>query len=374
MKLTKLLLVIMAAAIIALALGSNGLAFHEEGVAYCAGCHSMHFSEQGQAPANGVRDSNGYLLKYGDSTNTCLNCHQRYGQFSGGEGYGGGGDFYWITKDFNWVAHNRARASLGEDHGHSLVSPARGWEADVTPGYAPGGNFSSANLSCASCHDPHGKGDAPLLLRNNDPDYFGANFPAAPVMVSAGRSTTPGDDGEARDDNHSAYGSGMSEWCAGCHTTFLGGRLNQMHPAGVANGALGQEIADNYNGYISTDEPDASTATPYWEIVPFETGQALADLEIDFQGPATAGGRVMCLTCHRAHATAFQYATRWDTTTELIAHSHPNGGVPPDADHPEEADNSSAADKINSYYGRTFVESQRSLCNKCHRQDGVHSG
>jgi hypothetical protein len=99
MKLIRLLLVIMAAAVITLALGGNGLAFHEEGVAYCAGCHTMHNSIDGQ-PATDT--PGGYLLLSGSATSTCLRCHASYGQFDGGKGWGGGGDYYWITKDFSW--------------------------------------------------------------------------------------------------------------------------------------------------------------------------------------------------------------------------------------------------------------------------------
>lgn len=77
MKLIRLLLVIMAAAVIALALGGNALAFHEEGVAYCAGCHTMHNSQDGQAIVE--TGQGGYLLRQVDGGSTCLRCHAAYG-------------------------------------------------------------------------------------------------------------------------------------------------------------------------------------------------------------------------------------------------------------------------------------------------------
>jgi hypothetical protein len=71
----------------------------------------------------------------------------------------------------------------------------------------------------------------------------------------------------------------------------------------------------------------------------------------------------MCLTCHRAHASAFNNITRWDMEHEFLAEGWPTAanlvamGAVANAD----------------YYGRDvatdFGEYQRSLCNKCHVQD-----
>jgi nitrate reductase cytochrome c-type subunit len=71
----------------------------------------------------------------------------------------------------------------------------------------------------------------------------------------------------------------------------------------------------------------------------------------------------MCLTCHRAHASAFNDATRWDMTHELLAESWPTA-----------ANLVTMGAVANSpYYGRDiaadFGDYQRSLCNKCHVKD-----
>ncbi|NNF84014.1 MAG: hypothetical protein HKM29_02535 [Deltaproteobacteria bacterium] len=72
---------------------------------------------------------------------------------------------------------------------------------------------------------------------------------------------------------------------------------------------------------------------------------------------------MMCLTCHRAHASAFQSVGRWDFRATFIASSHPQAG---DA-------GASGNDEMDSYYGRhvdaQFGSYQRSLCNKCHLKD-----
>jgi cytochrome c553 len=363
MKLMKLLLVIMAAAVITLALGGSALAFHAGGVAYCAGCHTMHNSQDGQQ----ITDTpGGYLLLQVDASSACLRCHADYGQMTtDGSGYGSGGDYYWLKRTWTWTAHGHESSSKGESHGHSIIAADFGLpQGDQTLSKAPGGAFDSSTLSCASCHDPHGKGDAPLLLRNNASYANGtAIFPAGPVMATLSRRTTVGEGGYSTDSNHVAYGSGMSAWCAACHWTFDDGLNAHMHPT---NEALGTEHANNYNQYITSGDMSGGTdkTGKYLELVPFETGATdEADLDTSSTDGPDAGSKVACISCHRAHATAFQDSGRWDFHAEVLVDSHPDG-----AD-----DGSTPAEKLNSYYGRTistdFSEGQRSLCNKCHAQD-----
>ena len=84
---------------------SAALAFHDGGVAECAGCHTMHNSQDGALVDTDHPAGNAYLLNAGNATDTCLSCHAAYGQFDGGLGYGPGGDFYWVTKTWSWIAH-----------------------------------------------------------------------------------------------------------------------------------------------------------------------------------------------------------------------------------------------------------------------------
>ena len=68
----------------------------------------------------------------------------------------------------------------------------------------------------------------------------------------------------------------------------------------------------------------------------------------------------MCLTCHRAHSSAFRSIGRWDLDAVLLADSHPgpgDGGV-------------AGNDVQHSYYGRNipaeFGPDQGQFCEKCH--------
>jgi len=164
------------------------------------------------------------------------------------------------------------------------------------------------------------------------------------------------------DSSHPAYGSGMSEWCANCHSQYLASATK--HP--VSQPMNGQGA--NYNQYISTGNFTGTQATSWDPLVPFEdlTATTGADLNLaSTAGPATgAAAQVMCLTCHRAHASAHNNAGRWDFETEYLADSHAlvSPDVPASA-NPYYGDG--AAIDVVAKYGAY----QRSLCNKCHVQD-----
>ncbi len=347
---------------LALASGS-ALAFHDGGVAYCQGCHTMHNSQDGALVDPAHPNGNAYLLNFGNPSDTCLRCHAAYGQFANGTGYGPGGDFYWMTKTFTWDSHGNPRTSLGDTHGHNVISPAYGLTAEPTLTTAPGGDFLSQYLSCTSCHDPHGNQNFRLLYGGAlDPVYDGGRYDftaSAPLALGNGRRTI-NEDGWETDEHHTIYKSGMSEWCANCHSGMHDpSTTNFVHPT---SDDLGTAVANTYNGYISSDAvTGGDPATAYWGLVPFEAVNvdlALADPENYTQGPEPQD-QVMCLSCHRSHASAFADAGRWDFGATFIADSHPlitDGGA-------------TADDVANKYYLYTFVDNQRSLCNKCHAKD-----
>ena len=69
----------VAAALLTLAASGSAFAYHDGGVAYCEGCHTMHNSS-----GNAAMGKNGnatqlkgvnYLLQGSDQSSTCLNCH-----------------------------------------------------------------------------------------------------------------------------------------------------------------------------------------------------------------------------------------------------------------------------------------------------------
>jgi hypothetical protein len=165
------------------------------------------------------------------------------------------------------------------------------------------------------------------------------------------------------DATHPAYGAGMSEWCASCHGTYIND--NHKHPAG--NGETLNGEATNYNSYVATGDFTGVQATSYTPLVPFERQETdktvLAAARTSTAGPDSTDN-VMCLTCHRAHASAFNNITRWDMEHEMLYLE----GLP-------NAANLTAMGAVANadYYGRDiateFGTYQRSLCNKCHVKD-----
>ena len=404
----KKVLVFLLAATFGMA--GSALAFHEGGVGQCEGCHTMHNSNGGVAMTmNGtaIGTANAFLLQGSDQSSTCLNCHgegttnHSYHVATAGattDGsipaqFGPGGDFSWIT----------ASTVDGQNLGHNIVAADYngGLLADTTLTTAPGGTFDANNLACSSCHDPHGKyrilddgtvatGGAPIVESGS----YGA-IPAAGEAVGVyrllgGKSFTPESTGYAFDGatdppvavapnsyNNTttvggatvAYGSGMSEWCANCHAQMHNDAYptNLRHPAG--NGAtLPADIVANYNNYVKSGDMSGGT---YLALVPFETGKtssaadrtALAALAAT-PGLAATTDNVMCLSCHRAHASGFPSMLRWNQDNEFITDASGaytvNAGL------------GTAAQAQAAYYNTpasTWSVAQRSLCNKCHAKD-----
>jgi hypothetical protein len=369
-------------------------AFHKGGVGYCEGCHVLHKSSDEEARESDQVSSEELVmpgLRGSDPSSTCLRCHAEVGKFfnvmsQDGSSFTPAGDFYWLSKTFAWNANLTSYQSLGDNHGHNVVALDYGLNADPVRNSAPGGAYPSSAMGCTSCHNPHGgltgngnesdaisasgsyressssettAGNYRLLggIDYNSGGHANAVRFAHPAPVAAASPT----DWTETDTNHTAYGEGMSAWCGNCHSDFLDG--GNRHPTG-SNATLTSTFISNYNSYVKTGDITGTQTDAYLALVPFELGTAdtwLLDPSSS-SGPSQ-GANVMCLTCHRAHASAFQSAGRWDFETTFMADSHPmsgDGGV-------------TANDVLNSYYGRDMASDfgtyQRQFCNKCHLMD-----
>ena len=376
-------------------------AFHEGGSeTYCLGCHNI--SQVERTPDLTINEiisalPPGSTLKGSDPSSTCLQCHALPGAVQSvlsndGSKFTPGGDFYWLRKTFIWTRENHSFQSDADSHGHNVVAMDYGLNPDRRHSVAPGGRYPSSSLSCISCHDPHAtisvnestgstrsastvsaqgplegttKGNYRLLAGvgySNGSPGSGVTFAyGAPVAVADSSCWTE------TDSSHPAYGSDMSEWCANCHSAFLNSSnsiIGREHPSG--NGSkLTVDIAGNYNSYTRTGDFNGNEANAYLALVPFESGISNVHFLIpsSSSGPGLGNENVMCLTCHRAHASAFYKIGRWDFQATLLTDSHPQFGD----------GGTNGMDVLNSYYGRDiateFGQTQRQLCNKCHLKD-----
>jgi hypothetical protein len=384
-----------------LAAGS-AMAFHDGGVAKCSGCHSMHNSADNQRLADGGGAS---LMKGSDASSTCLNCHNKgsgYGVMStDGSAMTSGGDFFWLTATDYKVGRT---LQVGENRGHNVVAAdftllAEGNENNQdAPGSTSMASFAASDLGCTSCHDAHGQvgGGTRENVVVVQSGSYGNPLPtdtAGYENVVAGNFRLLGDTGyraggeggeidftftnpapvaKANGYRMTRYGSGMSEWCANCHGDFLGTGVGavEMHPAG--NDQTLGDLAANYNGYVRTGEFNAASTNGYDDLVPFETGETdnttMAAVEAGTGPAADAGANVMCLTCHRAHATAFNNAARWPFDATLVVEETFHNTQTPALDpslHSVAIYKDGATADMETNYGLY----QRSLCNKCHIQD-----
>ncbi len=422
MKILRPIFVILLPMALVIAMESGLAAFHAGGVGPCEGCHSMHNFNRGIqintfAPA--------YLLRQQDPSSTCLSCHERAGDIGPttyhvstpvNELLPGippkqltpAGDFGWLNKTFV-SAVTPTLVSPGERHGHNIVASDFIYLADGTYATAPGGSYPSFSLGCTSCHDPHGvyrrnQGGAisttgrPIagsgsFASSRDPDNdqsvgvyrmlggqgylpkslalvgalaFVYDPPAAVAPDRPNRS-------EAISQTRVAYGTGMSEWCRNCHPTMhtsaYPGTTGLLHPAG-SSAKLWVTKADYYNRYVKTGDLSGQPDKSYLSLVPFEEGTSdYAALKTHAKtddtwlaGPDSTGSQVMCLTCHRAHASGWDGMTRWNTKTEFITY---NGLY---AQEPY-AQGRNEAEATRAYYdmpASKFALNQDTLCNKCH--------
>jgi hypothetical protein len=92
-------------------------------------------------------------------------------------------------------------------------------------------------------------------------------------------------------------------------------------------------------------------------------------------GPSTGNEQVMCLSCHRAHATAWDHALRWNNPqsgTIVFGGQWPGVDSTGEAALPANAQGRTQAETRAAMYDRdptVYSPYQRVLCNKCHAKD-----
>ena len=410
MKIFKLSLILVA---VMFAISGTSFAFHSGGVAECIGCHEMH----GAAGPN--------LLQGSDNSSTCLICHGEPGQSSyhvltpdsqmptgvAPLNMSPGGDFGWIKKNYYFTIRGAANTELGDSHGHNIIAADEGLIQDATNATAPGGMFPAGQLTCTACHDMHGKGrylTSGAYSKTGQAIWTSGSYGALPTVLSHGSYATGvyrllrggGDtqDGvtfsnnppvavtnstynrsEFFSQNRTAYGSGMSVFCGTCHVDMHSTAGILRHPQNVA---MSGAIAGNYNSYVKSGDMTGSPATSYLSLVPFEEGLGYSTASINtlklhavtndsqLGGPTGGLSQVMCLSCHRAHASGFPESQKAQIESPFIIQD----GIYPGSDNAQSsiARGHSSQETAAAYYNRNvtkFSGYQRSLCNKCHAKD-----
>jgi predicted CXXCH cytochrome family protein len=432
MKGLKLSLMVLAATLLALGLSGMAYAFHSGGVAECEGCHSMHTPQAGGSFLLVGSDQSSTCLSCHQSADDTGPNGYHISTVDSKLGAGlsplqrtPGGDFAWVKKTYNYSYTDSAGLTTNYSEtggGHNIVAADFGYNAAT--GNAPGGTFPASQLACNSCHDPHGqfrrlqsgtiaKTGAPIYASGS---YFSstsgaaANEPTATEAVGVYRllagagytKATATFNGvpaakvpstynrtEATTQTRTVYGIATTggqvswgNWCATCHPGMhTNGGSNYVHPV---DQQLGGTIAGLYNSYVKSGDMGGSSTSSFLSLVPFAKNSAayltdLAPLAVNDNsqlGGPTSTDQVTCLSCHRAHASGFLHALRFDQGYEFMVKNGQYIG----SDNPAVSGSRAPlqhrgrtnAEWQAAYYDRPatmFATYQRVLCNKCHAKD-----
>jgi cytochrome c553 len=420
----KLSLILVIAALVTFGLSGDVFAFHNGGVAACESCHTMHNSANGKVmsrntstfpvpPTLQIGQAGPMLLQGTDQSSTCLNCHATFSATAGSYkvmSYGvtiptqrtPGGDFGWLRKS--------------STKGHSIVAAdfALGVETKKTGNVAPGGTYPVANLHCSSCHDPHGTyrrtsntatfvqtgapiagsgsygadgtateavGAYRLLAGSGYKPKSAAGAPALTANPMIAATSNPYNASEATTEVIVNYGDGtVGQWCGQCHAKMHegipgGGVVVHPNDEGLTGG-----VDAIYNSYVGSGNMGGGAGSGYTSLIPvaYDNIVSNASLSGHFSTGATvdAGDRVMCLSCHRAHASGFDYMLRFPIV-EVMTIDDGSG-------NPTYWKGGTNAATVSLVSGLTVDEmtaalydrpaskwpvEQRTLCNKCHGKD-----
>jgi len=336
----------------------------------CANCHTMHNSQNGAAVVqNGLE---GKLLK-----SSCLGCHSSDGSatvVTVGETVIPivrnmqepshslpGGNFYWVEHTGDACGHNVVDPDGSLDHAPG--SPSCGFggchvslaSIRYGPGPFPLNNPIMGN-GCIGCHDTRGAhhrgggqnlgngyrlvgrpGDGSAGFRYigqagqvywDIPPHTPPNVAGIEAPWSVLQSQTASSHNEYEDypkpGAYLAYmgkPQGISDFCAGCHQDF-----HSWEASGAPNGGYGDPWLRHPVSYALPNSGEYANYTTYDPNVP--VARTVDDL-LAMTGPSvdvTPGkDKVMCLSCHYAHAGPYPDALRWDYT-KMEAGSGNTGG------------------------------------------------
>jgi predicted CXXCH cytochrome family protein len=304
--------VVAALALVAAMAGApRSAGVHAGGVGSCSTCHVMH-QNQGGGPAMGNP-----LLVVDNASDLCLSCHAtNYGSVMGADPLVpplelGAGNFVFLIEDnIHDGINGLVNPIAGDAAGHNVSAPGSGLSTDPRYPTSPGGHFPSSQMSCTSCHDPHGNTNYRFLYGAGQGPSQGSgpgwNF-VNPAPDAVGLNVVVG--APETNSNHVAYRGGMSRWCGNCHPDYL----SDHGPASAFTHPVDRPLEDSnvnrYNIYNGTADPaGGSPLTAYLAAVPFEDASSTVG---GTNGPSTSS-RLMCLSCHRAHASSAPASGRWD--------------------------------------------------------------
>lgn len=311
------------------------------------------------------------------------------------------GDFYYSSKD----------PKKGHNPGKTRGRQSSAMPSDPKLSVAPGGNFPTDNWDCCSCHEPHYRfspAAAPwrqLKRKVNGIVHTGVETAAVGVessggnqgpttagfrpiesnsrggmegmeQASAGKSTSSPDganlflpEGET---NKNVYKGDFSSFCATCHGDFHGDREASMpgggaysssgntaaggewlkHPTAIAIGASAEYNTGNYTKMVTNRQGTNPNPRGYdWKYPLVKVDGRWSVTSSSIPGQIGRNDRIMCLTCHKAHASQYDNMLRWDPGKPAFI----------------------ANGEIDGYHEGSNGDNPAYGCNKCHLMGGANA-
>jgi hypothetical protein len=280
------------------------------------------------------------------------------------------GDFYYSNSDPK-KGHNPAYTK-----GSMSAATSKLITADPVLGSdPPGGTINDGEWSCHSCHGMHSRFSGSYtayrqlkrtvngIAVSGDVSGFGVetvNGGTTAAGYEPMKSNTRGDiqgtnyvnlrkDGNAlqgadlladySDTNKNVYQGGFSSFCSACHGDFHGtatteGGTDNTQTAGIwlkhpTNLEMAQPVStrkygiNTYKAVVTNSQSTLPNPVGYdWKypLVKADGDFSVKSTVASATDPATLAGtdRIMCLTCHKAHASQYENMTRWDSNAHAF--------------------------------------------------------
>lgn len=278
--------------------------------AICSDCHTMHNSQNGAAATyDGSTTPNAVLLK-----GTCLGCHTTTASAVNGLNAQGVPQVKHAGTD-NLAGGNFNLMASTDANGHNVLDvdtdDANIPGTDVPPGSSVG---LGGQLTCAGTNGCHGNRTTTVQLAdlsgahhaNTTGEATGAALGSSyrflksvkGYEVSTWRNTSATAhneyyaDGTAAPAFRATTAAGITGFCESCHSDF--------HSTTGTTGAWTRHPADTLLNNGGTAIPTKYTTTYKFDM-PLARSAAPSTISDTVAGTAD---KVMCLTCHQAHATA----------------------------------------------------------------------
>jgi predicted CXXCH cytochrome family protein len=257
-KLGKHLLVFLSCCMLTLGMFSRAWSMHAD--IQCAACHRLTVGENGIST---VLTNDPALSE----SQLCLACHDAALDISGLK------PPHVLNGWQDLAAGSFTATTFSDEVGHNIQS------VDENNELTPPGGTSLSEFGCLSCHDAHANGNYRNLKKQLN-----------------GRSTIVEADEDPQYQNN-VYISGMSDFCGACHERF-----NRTVSSRGARGWLQHPVGITIAGARHADFSHWSGLADRVTLAEHPSGNS-ADLQ---------GAQLFCLSCHRAHASSYKNALRWD--------------------------------------------------------------